>query len=155
MFTLYAVAALAAACVGTASAAPDVAAAFAGRRSFSLNQVAVNVAHRGPWHGPSLVQRTYLKYGLDVPEHVARAAAKLELQRQWPSFGGNGKTSVPVRPAPNDVEFLVPVEVGNHQLQLDLDTGSSDLYVPLPSQRRSAAPSPLPLPPGSTRIETH
>ena len=114
MLTLYAMAALAAACWQPASATPEarLASAFAGRRTFSLRQVAVNVAARGPWHGPTVVQRAYLKYGLEVPPGVARAAARLELQRQRPALvGGNGKTSVPVRPAPNDVEFLVPVEV--------------------------------------------
>jgi aspergillopepsin I len=132
MLTPYIVAALAAAC----TASPDIAAAFAGRRTFSLHEVAVNVASRGPWTGAAELRRTYHKYGLGVPKEVSRAAARVELQRetaqQRPDVArgnGNGKTSVPVRPAPNDVEFLVPVEVGNHQLQLDLDTGSSDLYV--------------------------
>jgi hypothetical protein len=124
MLTLFGLAALAASC----QAAPGLSAAFAGRRTFSLQQVAVSVAGRGPWDGAAEVQRAYLKYGLPVPEAVSRAAARLELQRQRPALlASNGKTSVPVRPAPNDVEFLVPVEVGNHQLQLDLDTGSSDL----------------------------
>jgi aspergillopepsin I len=142
MLTPYMAAALAAAC----AASPDLSAHFAGRRTFSLHEVAVNVATRGPWHGATEVQRAYLKYGLAVPESVSesvsRAAARLQLQRlpqQRPGLsGGNGKTSVPVRPAPNDVEFLVPVKVGNHELQLDLDTGSSDLYV-------CSASSPLPL----------
>jgi aspergillopepsin I len=143
MLTLYAMAALAAA----SAASPDVSAAFAGRRTFSLHQVAVNVASRGPWHGASEVRRAYLKYGLPVPDSVSRAAGRLELQRQQrPGLGGNGKTSVPVRPAPNDVEFLVPVEVGNHQLQLDLDTGSSDLYVPsAPVSTQTPHPSLAPL----------
>ncbi|KAF2673687.1 hypothetical protein BT63DRAFT_397558 [Microthyrium microscopicum] len=40
-----------------------------------------------------------------------------------------GQTSVGVRPVKGDVEYLITVKVGNHNLSLDLDTGSSDLWV--------------------------
>jgi aspergillopepsin I len=126
MFSFYAIAALVVIC-SEAVALPDPRQqAFKGKKTFSLHQV--SIARQVPWRGPISMRRAYLKYGLEVPDGVARAAAGFE---QQPPIT-NGKTSVPVRPAPNDVEFLVPVDVGNHQLQLDLDTGSSDLYVATP-----------------------
>lgn len=70
------------------------------------------------------IRRAYLKYGLEPPEHVETAARMVELAPP-------GQTSVGVRPVKGDVEFLITVRVGNHNMSLDLDTGSSDLYVVL------------------------
>jgi hypothetical protein len=96
------------------------------------------------------MRRAYLKHGLAVPDSIERAAKHAEEQawKEWgqaktnaqsspaddPVMNGllgsspsSGKTSTPVVPVPGDVEFLITAQVGNHNLSLDLDTGSSDL----------------------------
>jgi aspergillopepsin I len=115
---------------GPALATPDpLVEAFRNKRTFSLQQVPVK--RRSVWNGPMSMRRAYMKHGIDVPEHISRAAIEAE---KMPPVGG--KTSVPVRPVKGDVEYLITVGVGNHNLSLDLDTGSSDLYVhPIPLNR--------------------
>jgi hypothetical protein len=82
------------------------------------------------------MRRAYLKHGLTVPAAIAEAAQQAERSAtvEWntkqridePSPTG-GKGSTPVVPVTGDVEFLITAQVGNHNLSLDLDTGSSDL----------------------------
>jgi hypothetical protein len=67
------------------------------------------------------MRSAYLKYGVPVPQHIDDAAEMLA--------NGTNQASVPVRPVKGDVEYLINVTVGNHVLSLDMDTGSSDLYV--------------------------
>jgi hypothetical protein len=93
---------------------------LASRKTFTLEQVAVT--RQKPWMGPNSMRRAYLKYGVEVPGHVEEAIRNIEAEPP-------GQTSVGVKPVKGEVEFLVPVQVGNHNLSLDLDTGSSDLYV--------------------------
>jgi hypothetical protein len=93
---------------------------LASRKKFTLQQVAVT--RQKPWMGPNSMRRAYLKYGVKVPGYVEEAVKNVEA-------GPPGQTSIGVRPVKGDVEFLVAVQVGNHNLSLDLDTGSSDLYV--------------------------
>ncbi|KAI5308309.1 Type I transmembrane sorting receptor [Ascosphaera atra] len=45
------------------------------------------------------------------------------------SNGGNEQGSAKVTPIGGDEEYLVPVTIGGDTLNLDLDTGSSDLWV--------------------------
>jgi hypothetical protein len=89
------------------------------RRRFTLSQIPVKRAT--PWYGPNSMRRAYMKYGVGVPEFVNKAAESVGPPP--------GQTTVGVRPVKGDVEFLISVQVGNHNLSLDLDTGSSDLYV--------------------------
>ena len=64
--------------------------------------------------------RTYQKYGLKVPTNVRAVVEAVD----------NGTTfSAPTRPVKGDVEYLINVTVGNHVLSLNVDTGSSDLWV--------------------------
>jgi aspergillopepsin I len=90
---------------------------LAKRGHFSLEQIAVRRKHA--WSAPQVMKRTYMKYGIPVPNHIHAA---LEFAQN-----GTGQSSVPVRPTEGDEEYLVNVTVGNHLLTLDLDTGSSDL----------------------------
>ena|ERR1700742_4296713 len=108
---------------GTALAAPDpLAGAFRNKRTFTLHQTPVK--RTSVWNGPMSMRRAYMKHGLQVPKWVEKAAQQAET---LPAAGG--KTSIPVRPVKGDVEYLITATVGNHNLSLDLDTGSSDLYV--------------------------
>ena len=64
--------------------------------------------------GPSAMAKTYAKYGKPIPAVVAAAAA-------------NNDGTVTANPEQYDSEYLCPVTVGGTTLNLDFDTGSSDL----------------------------
>ncbi|KAA6412873.1 MAG: aspergillopepsin I [Lasallia pustulata] len=66
--------------------------------------------------GPQALANVYSKYGVAVPEAVAQAAA-------------NNDGTVTATPQQYDSEYLCPVTVGGQTLNLDFDTGSSDLWV--------------------------
>jgi len=93
---------------------------LAGQKTFSIQEVAVD--RKEPWFLVDEISRTYLKYGVEPPSYVQAAI------RAGPA-GGPGQASVPVKPIGGDKEYLMSVQVGNHNLTLDLDTGSADLYV--------------------------
>ena len=65
--------------------------------------------------GPQAVLSTYGKYNATAPDDVVRAAA------------ANDGT-VTTTPEQYDSEYLTPVTIGGQTLNLDFDTGSSDLY---------------------------
>ena len=64
--------------------------------------------------GPSAMAKTYAKYGKAVPAVIAAAAA-------------NNDGTVTANPEAYDSEYLCPVTIGGQTLNLDFDTGSSDL----------------------------
>lgn len=64
--------------------------------------------------GPAAVLSTYGKYNGTAPEDVVKAAA-----------ANDGV--VTTTPQQYDIEYLTPVTVGGQVLNLDFDTGSSDL----------------------------
>lgn len=66
--------------------------------------------------GPAAVAAVYKKYGATAPPDVIAAAA------------ANDGT-VTTTPEQYDSEYLTPVSVGGQTLNLDFDTGSSDLWV--------------------------
>ena len=66
--------------------------------------------------GPAAVAAVYKKYGGTAPKDVLAAAA------------ANDGT-VTTTPEQYDSEYLTPVSVGGQTLNLDFDTGSSDLWV--------------------------
>ncbi|KAL8709381.1 MAG: hypothetical protein Q9220_005875 [cf. Caloplaca sp. 1 TL-2023] len=66
--------------------------------------------------GPAAMLATYGKYNAAAPEDVVKAAA------------ANDGT-VTTTPTQYDSEYLTPVTIGGQTLNLDFDTGSSDLWV--------------------------
>ncbi|KAL8726268.1 MAG: hypothetical protein Q9166_006814 [cf. Caloplaca sp. 2 TL-2023] len=66
--------------------------------------------------GPAAILSTYGKYNASAPEDVVKAAA------------ANDGT-VTTTPTQYDSQYLTPVTIGGQTLNLDFDTGSSDLWV--------------------------
>lgn len=64
--------------------------------------------------GPAALASLYGKYGKEAPADVKAAAA-------------NNDGTVTSSPESYDEEYLCPVSVGGQTLNLDFDTGSSDL----------------------------
>lgn len=87
--------------------------------------------------GPLSVKKTYLKYGKPVPDWleaaVANVTAALDLGDLGDlSLGKRATGSATTTPIDNlDDAYVTPVEIGTpaQTLNLDFDTGSSDLWV--------------------------
>ncbi|KAI0106559.1 secreted aspartic proteinase precursor [Hypoxylon sp. NC0597] len=75
-------------------------------------------------HGPAQLARTYLKYGAKLPDGLAKIVADLKVFRR---DSGSAKAT----PEQYDIQYLTPVSIGTpaQQLNLDFDSGSSDLWV--------------------------
>ncbi len=83
------------------------------RKTFSVSEVAVPKKAVHPAHH---LAKAYAKYHKAVPANIQKAA--------------DGETgSVAANPTSGDEEYLVQVTVGQDTLNLDFDTGSSDLWV--------------------------
>ncbi|KAF2427799.1 acid protease [Tothia fuscella] len=107
-------------------------------QTFSLEQV--EVERTIPWSAPHEVARTYWKYGVEPPEGIQTAVRHIDLA----NADGPGTSTVPVIPFKGDTEYLLKVQVGNHNLTLDPDTGSADLWVfsnLMPASQRSGRPA--------------
>ena len=94
------------------------------KSSFTVHQT---VAKPFIKSGPAAVAAVYAKYGATPPQDVINAAA------------ANDGT-VTTNPTEYDSEYLTPVSVGGQTLNLDFDTGSSDLWVfssELPASERN------------------
>lgn len=83
------------------------------KKNFSVHQT----VPKPVLSGPALVAKTFYKFGKEPPANVKEAAA-------------NNDGSVVTTPTQYDSQYLTPVTIGGQQLNLDFDTGSSDLYGP-------------------------
>ena len=104
--------------VASASLSLAAPAKLVGRSTFEINQVAAGTYFK---NGPTQMMHTYNKYarvGAKAPSNVVAAAAAAQQSG-----------SVVANPQQYDQAYLCPVTVGNNQLNLDFDTGSSDLWV--------------------------
>lgn len=94
--------------------------------SFTVNQVR-NVHYVR--NGALAAAKAHRKFGKAVPESVMTALSlqNATLARRAGSEQGSAKTT----PEPDDLEYLTPVSIGTpaQTLNLDFDTGSSDLWV--------------------------
>ncbi|KAF2672533.1 aspartic proteinase II-1 [Microthyrium microscopicum] len=103
-------------------------------KTFTLHQTAVPRAR--PWFAAKSVKDTHLKYQLRVPIEIENA-----LSQEIPP----NQTSVSARPGTRtDQMYVVNVQVGGQNMTLDLDTGSSDLWVVsslLPSTQKATRPA--------------
>jgi hypothetical protein len=101
------------------------------KRSFSVPQSTPPGRYQD---GPEALRKAYLKHGFEMPESLRLR------KRQLAGVGLTGPNdsdlSTPSTTASevavtekNDLEYLSPVDIGGTMMQLDFDTGSSDLYV--------------------------
>ncbi len=79
-------------------------------KTFSFNQTPGKQVVR---NGPSALKAVYDKYKKPAPKDVAAAA----------NNDGEGVNN----PTASDTQYLTPVNIGGQTLNLDFDTGSSDL----------------------------
>lgn len=88
--------------------------------AFSVGQVHNS---RHVRHGPIALAKAYRKYGISISDELASAVASIVQKRSTGS-----ETTTPVE---YDVEYLTPVSIGSpaQVLNLDFDSGSSDLWV--------------------------
>ncbi|KAI0436100.1 aspartic peptidase domain-containing protein [Xylaria telfairii] len=91
--------------------------------SFSVNQVA-NPSFKP--HGAFQLAKAYNKYGIPIPEGLAKTVAKYNAAKAKRDSG-----SVKTTPEQFDIQYLTPVQIGTpaQTLNLDFDSGSSDLWV--------------------------
>lgn len=131
------------------SAAPGVIQ----KRSFKVERVR-NVNFKG-YNGPRQLLKAYRKYSMPIPpalldaiHHQSTPPATENVQTKAkgknkgkagaasaanngtaPTFGNSTVGLVTATPETGDIEYLSPVQIGGQTLNLDFDSGSSDLWV--------------------------
>lgn len=105
---------------GFSTVIPPRVSAPAASGNFSVSQV--RNSHHVAKHGPIALARAYRKYGVAVPADLAAVISSISKRTT-----GSATTT----PEQYDVEYLTPVSIGTpaQVLNLDFDTGSSDLWV--------------------------
>ncbi|KAL8346163.1 hypothetical protein RB598_000186 [Gaeumannomyces tritici] len=97
---------------------------------FSVSQVA---NPRGPVvkNGALALARTYQKFGKPLPPVLAAAVQNAKAAASSLTRRAGGSGSATTTPGQFDIEYLTPVTIGTPgvTLNLDFDTGSSDLWV--------------------------
>ncbi|KAL8282302.1 hypothetical protein RB597_009829 [Gaeumannomyces tritici] len=93
---------------------------------FKIDQVPNGVARR---NGPAEYAFAHLKYGLEVPDGLAKAASRFS--KLSSADGPGGSSEVPAWAQEFDIEYLSPVMVGDpgQLVFLNFDTGSSDTWM--------------------------
>ncbi|KAI0196389.1 aspartic peptidase domain-containing protein [Astrocystis sublimbata] len=117
--------ALTAALAGLAAAGPIKSKVGTAKNgSFTVNQVA-NAAFKP--HGPFQLAKAYNKYGIPMPEGLSKMVANYNAVKKAKRDSGSAKTT----PEQYDIQYLTPVKIGTpaQTLNLDFDSGSSDLWV--------------------------
>ncbi|QGA14704.1 hypothetical protein EYB26_002360 [Talaromyces marneffei] len=84
---------------------------------FSINQVPINISRV---HPAAIYARAHTKYGVHIPDYITLAAR---------SGNPDVADSVFANPYLTDVTYLSPIKVGNDELLVSFDTGSSDFWV--------------------------
>ncbi|KAF2204649.1 acid protease [Delitschia confertaspora ATCC 74209] len=108
------------------------------KRTFRVPR-SLNPAHPRGLNGPDAMRKVYAKYGwgfIDVRKTRGKGRGRKgqQGQRVNPSTNAgnatrNGTGTVAANPEENAALFLSPVTIGGQTLNLDFDSGSSDLWV--------------------------
>ncbi|KAM0283984.1 hypothetical protein ACHAQH_002179 [Verticillium albo-atrum] len=80
-------------------------------------------------NGPRQLLRAYRKYSMPIPQGLAETVARQTAQAKLKARQGNGIGIVTATPIRNDVEYVSPIMIGGQSVDVDFDTGSSDLWV--------------------------
>lgn len=94
------------------------------KRSFKVPRQ-LNTAHPTGPNGAAAMRKVFRKYNFKVEEDFSKA--KKNTTAAATAAGGNKTGSVAANPQDNAALFLSPVNVGGQMLNLDFDSGSSDL----------------------------
>lgn len=113
------------------------------KRSFKVNRVR-STTFKGR-NGPKQLYKAYSKYKMPVPaalmdainnQQQAAAAAPVSLATKGKGAisnvtrpAGNGTGVVVNKPEDLDVEYIIPIVIGNQTVLVDPDSGSADLWV--------------------------
>ncbi|KAF2473979.1 acid protease [Lindgomyces ingoldianus] len=103
------------------------------KRSFKVPR-SLNPAHPRGLNGMDAMRKVYSKYGWGfiAAEKNKKPGAKATPEQPKINAGnstGNGTGTVAANPEQNAALFLSPVNIGGQTLNLDFDSGSSDLWV--------------------------
>lgn len=93
------------------------------KRAFSVPQSFPEARYKD---GPEALRKAYLKHRIALPEALKKRQVPTPTP---PATAPKGATtaSIVATTDQNDLEYLSPVLIGNTMMQLDFDTGSSDL----------------------------
>ncbi|KAF2734982.1 acid protease [Polyplosphaeria fusca] len=100
------------------------------KRSFKVPRSLNPKRKRGP-NGADAMRKAYMKYNIpggfiDISKNSQSAKEGLKINA---ANGTNGTGTVAANPEDNAALFLSPVSIGGQTLNLDFDSGSSDLWV--------------------------
>ncbi|KAF3003469.1 hypothetical protein E8E13_003688 [Curvularia kusanoi] len=100
------------------------------KRSFKVPRQ-LNTAHPTGPNGAVAMRKVFRKYNFVVKDDFAvlSKAAKKGGNATSNAAAGNKTGTVAANPGPNAALFLSPVDVGGQTLNLDFDSGSSDLWM--------------------------
>jgi hypothetical protein len=110
------------------TAAPAPAPGKIQKRSFKVPR-SINTKHPRGLNGPDAMRKVFNKYNLNGGFIASTKSSQgFEPFKVNAANGtGNGTGTVAANPEPNAALFLSPVDIGGQTLNLDFDTGSSDL----------------------------
>ncbi|KZM25977.1 Aspergillopepsin I [Ascochyta rabiei] len=99
------------------------------KRSFKVPRQ-LNTAHPTGPNGAAAMRKVFRKYNFKVEGDFVAYTRAAGINTTTAAVGGSNTTgTVAANPGPNAALFLSPVEVGGQTLNLDFDSGSSDLWM--------------------------
>lgn len=102
------------------------------KRSFKVPRHINAPVHARGLNGAAAVRKVFNKYSLKggfIAQEKTGVLSDLRVNANNGSTNGSG--TVAANPGDNAALFLSPVDIGGQTLNLDFDSGSSDLYVPI------------------------
>lgn len=102
------------------------------KRSFKVPRYMNAPVHARGLDGGAAVRKVFNKYSLKggfIAQEKNGVLGDVSVKAANSSAAGNGTGTVAANPGQNAALFLSPVDVGGQTLNLDFDSGSSDLYV--------------------------